>query len=225
MTEAQARENILNIMRGFVGMSRPAGTHKPIIDKYNSQKALPRGYAVTYNDSYCATTISSAAITAGYTDIIPVECSCPKMVELAQKMGIWVENDAYIPKAGDIILYDWQDGGIGDNRGVPDHIGMVEKVSGNNMTIIEGNMSGGVVGRRTLRINGRYIRGFICPKYDKKATEKTTKKSKVLSKVAKEVISGKFGNGDARKANMKKAGYSESEIKEIQHKVNELLKK
>lgn len=225
MTEKEAREKIINVMRGWVGMSRSGMTHKPIIDKYNGHKPLPRGYAVKYSDSYCAATISAAAIQAGYTDIIPIECSCPQMVALAQKMGIWVEDDSYIPKPGDILLYDWQDSGVGDNHGTPDHVGMCEKVDGNNLVIIEGNMAGGVVGRRTIRINGRYIRGFICPKYNKKATEKTTKKSKVLSKVAKEVISGKFGNGDARKANMKKSGYSESEIKEIQHKVNELLKK
>ena len=31
-------------------------------------------------------------------------------------------------------------------------------------------MSGGIVGRRDLQVNGRYIRGFICPNYAKKAT-------------------------------------------------------
>lgn len=226
MTEKEAREKIINVMRGWVGMSRAAMTHKPIIDKYNSQKVLPRGYKVTYNDSYCATTISAAAITAGYTDIIPLECSCPQMVALAQKMGIWVENDAYKPKVGDIILYDWQDSGVGDNHGTPDHIGMVENVNNTSMTIIEGNMSGGVVGRRTLQVNGKYIRGYICPNYAKKATKtasnKGDKSKKTVKDIAKEVIAGKWGDGEERRKRLASAGYS---YVEVQAAVNVLLKK
>ena len=66
-------------------------------------------------------------------------------------------------------MYDWQDNGVGDNTGWPDHVGMVETVAGNIETVIEGNMSGGVVGRRNLQVNGRYIRGYILPKYESKA--------------------------------------------------------
>lgn len=227
MTEKEAREKIVNIMRGWVGMSRSGMTHKPIIDKYNGHKPLPRGYAVKYSDSYCATTISAAAITAGYTDIIPIECSCPQMVALAQKMGIWVENDAYIPNPGDILLYDWQDSGTGDNKGVPDHIGMVERVDSGNIIVIEGNMAGGVVGRRALKVNARYIRGYICPKYSKKATKAPTARNgnggeKTVKQIAKEVIAGKWGNGEERRKRLASAGYS---YMEVQAAVNMLLKK
>lgn len=227
MTEAQARSKIVNIMDGFVGMSRAAMTHKPIIDKYNSHKPLPRGYAVKYSDSYCATTISAAAIQAGYTDIIPIECSCPQMVALAQKMGIWVENDSYIPKPGDILLYDWQDSGVGDNHGTPDHIGMCERIDGNNLVIIEGNMAGGVVGRRSLTVNSKYIRGYICPKYSAKASAEPTASNgkggeKSVKKIAKEVIAGKWGNGEERRKKLAAAGYS---FMEVQTAVNLLLKK
>ena len=31
--------------------------------------------------------------------------------------------------------------------------------------VTEGNMSGGKVGKRTMAINGKYIRGFICPNF------------------------------------------------------------
>lgn len=31
--------------------------------------------------------------------------------------------------------------------------------------VTEGNMSGGKVGKRTMAINGKYIRGFICPDF------------------------------------------------------------
>jgi len=168
MTESQARQQILSIMQGWVGLDRKDGSHKVIIDTYNGHKPLARNYTVKYTDAYCATTISAAAIQAGFEDIIPLECGCGQMVQLAQKMGIWQENDAYQPEPGDIIMYDWQDSGAGDYTGWPDHVGMAEKVVGNTATIIEGNING-AVGRRNIRINGRYIRGYILPKYEKKA--------------------------------------------------------
>ena len=69
-----------------------------------------------------------------------------------------------MPKLGDIVLYDWQDSGSGDNTGTADHIGIVEKVVGSTETIIEGNYQDSVK-RRELAVNGRYIRGYIVPKY------------------------------------------------------------
>lgn len=176
MTEEQVRQKVVNIMRGWIGLKRSDRSHAPIIDTYNSRKPLPRGYKVTYNDAYCATTVSAAAIEAGYTDIMPVECSCYYLIEQAKAMGIWQENDAYIPEPGDEVLYDWDDGpnyATTDNKGAPEHVGMVEYVTGGTIKVMEGNMSGGVVGRRDLKVNGRYIRGFICPKFSKKATAGT----------------------------------------------------
>ena len=175
MTETQARQKVVGIMQGWIGLKRSDKSHAPIIDTYNGNTPLPRGYKVTYTDAYCATTTSAAAIKAGYTDIIPVECSCYYLIEKAKAMGIWQENDAYIPEPGDEVLYDWEDGAnfaTTDNQGAPDHVGMVEAVSGSTIKVMEGNMSGGVVGRRNLQANGRYIRGFICPNYASKATEK-----------------------------------------------------
>ena len=173
MTEIQVREKIVAVMRGWIGLKRADKSHAPIIDTYNANKPLPRGYKVSYTDDYCATTVSAAAINAGYTDIMPIGCSCAKLIEQAKKMETWQENDAYVPSPADLILYDWQDGAnfaATDNKGAPDHVGMVEKVVGRTITIIEGNMSGGVVGRRTVTVNGRYIRGYICPRYARKAT-------------------------------------------------------
>lgn len=169
MTEAQLRQKVVGVMQGWIGCKESNGSHKKIIDIYNAHKPLARNYAVKYTDAYCATTISAAAIEAGFDDIIPLECGCGQMIELAKKMGIWEENDAYVPEPADIILYDWDDNGIGDNTGWPDHVGMAEKVAGSTITVLEGNMSGGVVGRRNLQVNGRYIRGYILPKYAGKA--------------------------------------------------------
>lgn len=173
MTEAEVRQKVLGFMQGWVGLKRADRSHAPIIDTYNGHKPLPRGYKVTYSDAYCATTVSAAAIKAGFTDIMPVECSCANLISEAQKRGIWQESDAYVPKPADEILYDWDDGAnyaATDNKGHPEHVGMVEKVAGNDITVIEGNMNGGVVGRRTIKVNGRYIRGYITPNYASKAT-------------------------------------------------------
>ena len=222
MTEAQARQKIVSIMQGWIGLKRSDRSHAPIIDTYNGNKPLPRGYAVTYNDAYCATTTSAAAIKAGYTDIIPVECSCYYLIEKAKAMGIWQENDAYIPAPGDEVLYDWDDGpnyATTDNRGTPEHVGMVEVVSGSTIKVMEGNMSGGVVGRRNLQINGRYIRGFICPNYASKATEKAPEKS--IDEIATEVLAGRWGNNPERKQRLEAAGYN---YESVQAAVNQKAK-
>lgn len=170
MTEAQLREKVVSVMSGWVGSVRGDARHKEILATYNAHKPLPRSYPVQIADAYCATTVSAAWIQTGVDSVAVLECSVPKMVTLAQAKGIWVENDAYMPATGDAVVYDWQDDGKGDNTGNPDHIGIVEKVDGGVMTIIEGNRPAGKVARHQLMVNGRYIRGFICPDYAKLAT-------------------------------------------------------
>lgn len=169
----KSANNLVKQAQSWIGCKESDGTHKKIIDLYNSHKPLARGYKVKYTDSWCATFVSACAIACGYTDIIPLECSCVQLVELAKKKGIWVENENRTPNPGDIILYDWQDSGSGDNKGAPDHVGIVEKTDGNTITVIEGNY-GDAVKRRALLVNGKYIRGYICPKYADAKTSTTT---------------------------------------------------
>lgn len=151
--------------KAWLGLKEADGSFKTIIDTYNSHKPLARGYAVKYTDAWCATFVSAVAVKLGYTDIIPTECSCSKMIELLKKIGSWVESDNRTPAPGDLIFYDWNDSGSGDNVGNPDHVGIVEKVSGAEITVIEGNYSNSVK-RRTIAVNGKYIRGYGVPKYD-----------------------------------------------------------
>ena len=159
-------KTIIELAKSWIGRNESDGTHRYIIDIYNNeQDKLPRNYRVKYTDAWCATTISALAIKCGFTDIIPTECSCQKMIELFKGLGSWVENENRTPNAGDIIFYDWDDSGSGDNTGWSDHVGIVEKVSGTSITVIEGNYSNAVK-RRTLQVNGKYIRGYGVPKYD-----------------------------------------------------------
>lgn len=164
MTEQEQRQKIVSIAQSYIGCKESDGSHRKIIDLYNSHKPLARGYAVKYTDAWCSTFASAVAIAAGMTDIIPTECGCGKHIELFKKLGSWQENDAYVPKPGDYIFYDWQDSGVGDCTGSADHVGIVEKVSGTSITVIEGNYSDSVK-RRTISVNGRYIRGYGVPKY------------------------------------------------------------
>lgn len=162
------RRKVCDIINAWDGGAKGSEQHYDILNTYNGHKPLARGYAVKPNDYYCATTVSAAFIRAGIAEYTGTECSCYYFVEEAKKRGIWVENDAHIPKLGEACVYDWQDNGKGDNTGMPDHIGIVTAVSfaGGTFTVTEGNLNGGRIGKRTMRIDGKFIRGFICPDYD-----------------------------------------------------------
>lgn len=64
--------------------------------------------------------------------------------------------------------------------------------------------------------------GIIASKKKSTTTKpkSTTKKKKTVTEIAKEVIDGKWGNGETRKKKLKAAGY---DYKAVQKKVNELL--
>ena len=168
-TADEIRARVVKRAQSWYGCKEADGSHKPIIDLYNSQSPLPVGYKVKYTDAWCDTYASAVAVAEKLTDIIPTECGCGRHIALFQKIGRWVENDAYVPKPGDYIFYDWDDNGVGDNTGAPDHVGIVVSVSGNTIRVIEGNMSN-AVGYRNIAVNARYIRGYGCPDYDSKAT-------------------------------------------------------
>lgn len=167
-TEQELRQSVVNVMRGWLGYSEKNGKFRSIIDLYNTQRPLPRGYKVQYTDEWCAATVTAAGMKAGLSDIILGECSCSRMIALYQAVGRWMENDAYRPQPGDIIMYDWDDTGAGENKGAPEHVGIVAEVKGNTLTIIEGN-KGQAVATRTMTVNGRYIRGYCLPDYASKA--------------------------------------------------------
>lgn len=170
MTENEIRKHVVETAEKYLGYNESDGSHKKIIDLYNNHKPLARSYRVKYTDSWCATYVSAISIECGYTDIMPTECSCQKMIALYKKNGRWEEKDSYVPKIADIIMYDWGDTNSGDNTGWADHVGIVAAVSGNIMTIIEGNYSDSVK-YRTIRVNAKYIRGYCSPDYASKVIE------------------------------------------------------
>ena len=153
------REQVINIAQDM--------THEGALKIYNGQKKLPRGYKVTQKDPWCATWVSAVLIKAGVK--INYECSCNELIKLNK--DLWVEDDNFHPKIGDLVLYDWQDTGVGDNKGSADHVGIVCEINSTGFKVIEGNMSN-KVGYRTLKYNGKFIRGFITPRYEEKKYSK-----------------------------------------------------
>lgn len=176
------RQKVVDVVTSWVGAIKGDARHKAIIDAYNSIKPLPNGYKLKYTDHWCAGTISAAYHVAGLDVIFPASASCSDMINKAKKMGIWVEDDAYIPSPADAVLYDWDDGtnyATTDCKGAPEHVGCVQKVEGGYIYVVEGNMKKpSQVGTRKLKINGRYIRGFITPNFgDTKEPVKVVKEN------------------------------------------------
>lgn len=167
--ESVARAKIVSKAVDDIGIRQGSKAHKKIIDTFNTVK--PDGAPMTYTAPWCDAYVSALAIETfgkeAAKEYFPLSYNCNTTIAKAQKMGIWKEDDAYKPKPGDLILYDWDDSGRGENKGSADHIGIVRYVTSDSIHVIEGNK--GVteqVGERIIAINGRYIRGFVTPKYD-----------------------------------------------------------
>ena len=158
-------DDVLAVMISWIGKSRSLGTHRDIIDLYNTQDPLPVGYRVQYDDSYCDTGLTAAFLKLDALDLIGGgECGVERHVKLFQAAGIWEEDGTIRPNRGDIIVYNW-DTASQPNDGFADHIGLVENVAGGYIYTVECNMNGGFVGRRKISVGNGYIRGFAHPKY------------------------------------------------------------
>lgn len=205
MTEKELRQKVVNTAVSHLGKKESDGSHRAIIDLYNTIKPLPAGYKVTYSDAWCAAFVSAVAHACGLTDIIPPECSCDRQIALFKAAGRWQEADAYKPQPGDVIYYDWQDSGAGDNAGSSDHVGLVVSVGTKNIKVIEGNISDSV-GYRNIVINGKNIRGFGLPDYAGKvggaaaapaqsATAEAAPQGKTCTVTAMQLKKGSTGEG------------------------------
>ena len=221
---AATRQTVVNLIRSWEGKNEADGSHKDIIDIYNSYTGkFPRGVKMDYKWAWCACTWSALAIKLGYTDIMPIEISCGYLIEAAKKMGVWKENDGFIPAPGDAILYDWDDKGVGENTGCPEHVGVIIEVYEDEgyFVVMEGNYNNSVK-KRTVSINGKFIRGFIVPNYDNNeiVSKPVQKEGKDVDTIAREVIAGVWYTGEKRMKALTEAGYNYATI---QKRVNEIL--
>ena len=213
---ANTADALISVLESWIGYSEYNGKHKTIIDIYNNHKPLALGYKVKYTDSWCDVTVSAGAIKSNNVDIIGTECGCERHIAIFKEKGIWIEDGTITPKRGDIILYNWDDS-VQPNDGFSDHIGVVVSVSGNQIKVIEGN-KGNAVSYRYITVGNGNIRGYARPKYTGSSTS-TPSTGKSVEEVAREVLAGKWGNGDDRKNRLEAAGYN---YLQVQAKVNEL---
>ncbi len=165
--EKALRQKVVQTAESWLGSNEADGSHQPIIDLYNTQDPLPRGYTVTYEDSWCATFGSAVAMSCGLTDIIPTECSCQQQIALFEALGRWEESDWYLPQPGDYIFYDWEGPLLGSNTGWSDHVGIVSAVYGPIIQVIEGNKDDRVAYRYVFPGHPS-IRGYGLPDYGSK---------------------------------------------------------
>ena len=103
-------------------------------------------------------TMQGGYIEAG---VIPKFAACATQgVPWFQERGLWQDN-SYEPRPGDIIFFDWDDGG---QDGESDHVGIVEKVENGRVYTVEGN-SGDSVRQNSYPIGYYEIYGYGTPAY------------------------------------------------------------
>ena len=222
-------EDVLTLARTWLGKKQSDGSHRPIIDLYNSYYPLAVGHVMTYYESWCDAFISALFIFFDAVDLLGgTECGVERHIQKFKAIGIWEEDGTITPNPGDIICYNWDDN-TQPNDGFADHIGIVEAVDmiSCKIVLIEGNMGDNhVVGRRSIPIGDGNIRGYARPKYLKvtKSKDKTVviipKDEKSIEEISREVLSGKWGNGVDRKNALEAAGY---DYVKVQNKVNDLI--
>jgi hypothetical protein len=149
----------------------------------------------------------------------------PNSVNLYKKKNAYFKRGEKTPQPGDQIFFQ--------NEVRVCHTGIVVSVDSKYVYTIEGNTSnkaevvqnGGCVARKQYLLTSTYINGYGRPKYDvvnTPVTESVQTPKKSIEEIAKEVIDGKYGSGEARKKNITALGYNYAEV---QAKVIELCKK
>ncbi len=163
--EQALRRMLVDTAQQYLGCCESDGSHRTIVDRYNSYVPSPRAYQLTYEDNWCAAFGSAIAMEAGLTDLIPVECSCEQQIMLFAAQGAWEEWDGYLPRTGDFIYYVWDEWRTKtDCTAWASHVGIVADTLGPVIKVIEGNKDDRV-DYRYLFLNDITIRGYGLPDY------------------------------------------------------------
>lgn len=116
---------------------------------------------------WCAIFVSWCADQCGYLEqgIIPRYASCRIGIDWFQARDQWhSRRSGYVPKAGDIIFFDWYKRKTGGRDGRADHTGIVASCVGGTVYTIEGN-SGDAVKERSYPMSSLDILGYGTPNY------------------------------------------------------------
>lgn len=119
-------------------------------------------YGFSYRVDWCAIFVSWCADQCGYIDtgVMPKFAGCVQGSQWFKDRGRW-QDRSYEPQPGDVIFYDWDDPGgfSGPQDGIPDHVGIVEKVENGRVYTVEGN-SGDKCAQRSYPVGYYEIWGY-----------------------------------------------------------------
>lgn len=151
------RNRIVEIAVSQLNITEPTGDDK-YIQWYNGKTNA--GFPM--DTPWCQIFVAWCAGQAGVPEtVIPVTASCTLTMNWFKADGSWHEREGFMPRAGDLIYFDW------DGSGDCDHVGIVRSADGNRVTDIEGNASGNRDGvwEKTYALSDKRIRGYARPRY------------------------------------------------------------
>ena len=131
------REDIVAIANTQVGYRE---SERDFVIKEDGEKQGYTRYGDWYGASYsewCAMFVSFCIHYAGISESeVPYEANCKAFKNALAEFGAYEDDEnSYVPQKGDLIFFAASD----DEGNTPKHIGIVEKVSGSTVHVIEGN--------------------------------------------------------------------------------------
>lgn len=136
-------------------------------------------------------------------------------------------NDGYergkTPRLGAVIC--WRKGKTKNESDGAGHVAIVEQINKDGSIVVSQSGYGGSrfwtsTIPSSYKLSGYVFQGFIYNPATKEQYYNTSKKRKTNKEIAKEVIIGKWGNGEERKRKITEAGYNYNTIQKL---VNEML--
>ena len=119
-------------------------------------------YGFSHRVDWCAIFVSWCANECGYIEagVLPKFAGCVQGSRWLKDRGLWQDRN-YEPQPGDVVFFDWHDpdGFSGPQDGVPDHVGIVEKVENGRVYTVEGN-SGDKCCQRSYPVGYYEIYGY-----------------------------------------------------------------
>ena len=150
--------DVLAIAKSQLGYRE--STRNYIVTEDNEMKGYTRygaWYGIPYGD-WCAMFVSFCLDYAGVEDF-PQDSNCPNWVNTLKERNLYAEAEGYVPNAGDLIFFDWDDDGRSDHVGlVAEYIPATDS-SAAQINTIEGN-SGNAVRRNTYNLVDATILGY-----------------------------------------------------------------
>lgn len=117
-------------------------------------------YGFETHAAWCACFVSWCANQCGYIEegVIPKFALCQDGVDYFKSNGLWLPGWS-TPEEGMLIFFDYS-----ENRSYANHVGIVEKVEGNTIYVIDGN-SKDMVRENPYIIGQADIMGYATPQY------------------------------------------------------------